>query len=208
MSVSRHTPFAFCDVGAALMFHQSIAGVKQPAKFQPIVGTCCPVPPGSLLDEHVFASERCPPDSVVTGGQLAIDGAVLPGERPFSFELRCTKINLKEFRLQKAEPWRLEYGQADSVLSSIGLSPKPRVINRGRIPEHLRWGFGRIAKTKWFSSGCFGIPWGSALTAMSSKACEDFEFHKIVPLRQPDHPPKQCVLLALSDPSARCAVLD
>ena len=72
----------------------------------PLEGYCCPLPEGTLLNEHQLASDRCPDGFIVTGGvrrdppsaheKPGWSGKEIPASRYF---LWCTKLNDHLYRL-------------------------------------------------------------------------------------------------------------
>lgn len=164
-----------CSRGMAAVFHQKLLhGFKEP-KYRRLFVNCCPMPEGSLSEQHSFHQASCPADSVVTGSRVLprqSDQETLP-----VFELRCTQINTDYFELRPSMVYAYEYANSELGTEFRGLlAPKIPQTGRNMIPQELRPGIARESRMVWSLSGCLGYPWGSPMVKMGVEQCDGFGF--------------------------------
>lgn len=203
-----------CDPGAAVMAHEVVTGPARSADRVAFSASCCPLPPGALLDDHVYARFSCPDGRVVTGARRA--GSIGDGPFDWVFELRCTAVDRSRFTLAPPrDALVVEYGQTSYLqrvlISWLGPHPPVPQTSFGMIPAVLRFGIGRISETHWTRAACVGYPWGSLLTQVGGRGCRDFKFRALVgasrPFRSPETggPVKGCGgARALTRPGLGC----
>ena len=185
-----------CPKDAAFMATQTVFGVPNKTDRQRAIlgGNCCPLPPGSLTEEHVFASIACPEDHVVTGARVAPDS--IPADwnnlGKLSYQLRCTRIDTNRFILgPPAQTLRVDPVEYSEETRSRVLFAEPAANTaRALIPAHLRYGLGRDSRTTWMGTFCVGYPWGAVLTEMGHRTCQGFGFRPLLlksgaPLTEP-----------------------
>lgn len=169
---------SYCPDGQAMM---ALAGLSRNS-WTPLMGSCCPLPAGSLLDKHLFVVDSCPDGYVVTGGRLVgLDPltAKPPGLQEY-LQLRCTAIDPAVVRLSvRAQPAVVvpvpSFVELLWTLAGRGITR----VSRGMIPPHLRYGLGRINRTIWLDSVCLALPWGAVLTGVADPNCEAAEFRTL-----------------------------
>lgn len=171
-----------CAEGQALLSARNKAGPARAGVEVPLGGTCCPLPPEVLSQQHSFEREQCPADSVITGFRRArpadssshLSQDARAWRNSGIHEIRCTKLNTERYRLGLQSPG-LYLGWYQHFRTLL----KDRTT-RSRLPLELRYGLGRIGKAAWAESNCVGAPWGSLLTAKTSKWCDGFYFAPVV----------------------------
>jgi hypothetical protein len=209
----------FCPAGMAYFSVNYPGNMSRPGNKVRIEGTCCPMPVGSLLDEHVFAGELCPSGYVATGARQQIDSLPDPSPDDSNFaertwtnrriqELRCTKIDKEKIVLGPVRPG-----------ANIGWEQSFRTffdgyLNRPSIPIALRLGFGRTGAYSWQKQICVGQPWGSVLVGKQGKHCAKMLFSEFQPAPKAKEPQQlfgssayeECLyLINPYSSSARCA---
>ncbi len=186
---------ANCPDGYAYINHDYPTGMSRPGRKVAVRGVCCRMPDGLLTQEHSWALEACPADSVATGSRAAKQ--VTPGQAwdrvKIEWEttdqyMRCTKLNTARFRLG---------APAETLTIGFHFGFNLNTINgaftaRSQIPIGLRYGADRAGRMTFESGGCIGFPWGSLLTKKISKhparLC-DFEFRPVEYIGAPGDPP-------------------
>ena len=173
-------PIVSCPKDMAIVFHLPLLGPEKPRSDWPLAGSCCPVPSNSLLSNVIFASGECPEGSVVTGARYR---SVSARDREGGhYELACSPIDRSRYQLGEKHPTLLfEYGRFYEYNSYLDPS-MGEPSDWSAVPSSIRYGFGRLSKTRWSASGCAGYPWGSVMTKMGTSGCRDFEFREIVPV--------------------------
>ena len=171
----------YCVDGYALMSHGHVSGRWYLAANRFILeGNCCPLPEGVLTNQHIFVSDHCPDNFVVTGGR------VTPGQPATEFapqiELQCTKINTTHYLLgPPSQGWFVGWGRElfPEYLSRLrGVTIQHTAW--ASIPAALRFGLLRKNLTNFGSGGCVGYPWGSVLTGRIGNDCENMTFRRIL----------------------------
>lgn len=181
LQVEPKHPQAECAEGMALVFHVPLTGGVYPPESRAIVGSCCPLPAGALLNRHSYHPAACPKGSVITGGRFLKYEESAPGKGIASYEVRCTEIDGSRFELENVgEPLSFEFGTDDIFTYFRSDSKIESRTGRNHLPLSLAEGIGRTSKTTWTASGCIGYPWGGALTKIGSSGCNDFEFMNVL----------------------------
>ncbi len=159
---------AYCSPGMAFLSNQPIprrTSLPPPWKLS---GSCCPLPSGSLTDEHEFRERNCSPGFVVTGGRDDM--------------IRCTRINSDKYSLDTpAETLKADPSPDLIARTWYAIGVQSNLTSRLRIPPALRFGLGRLSRTVWLDTLCVGYPWGSPLTALGTKSCAGFRFTQLRP---------------------------
>ena len=197
----------FCPKDYAFVNTQFRGGARRAGSKVPLIGTCCPLPAGALLDEHIFTEELCPDGYAVTGARQIVDKQALKetegGWRgPHTWFnsnqqlMRCTKLDPQKYVLGPktdgyAATWSIHFRKLFKPATSLA-----------RVPYGLRLGYGRHGKFGWDRVACLGMPWGSLVVSKTSKYCDGVGFRQL--LRASDQAPVldygKC--LAVDDPLA------
>lgn len=169
-----------CPEGMAILAVRTITAGIASAEHAAPTGSCCPLPPNALRDQHSFTEVSCPPDMVVTGVRFHPE---VPLPVPFrseeaQYQIRCTKLNTEILEYKKAESVLLSAAQPfETRLWPLSV----RALNRAALPAELRFGLGRTSKTHWEEEFCVGFPWGSPLRSIGFRHCTGTEFTAIRP---------------------------
>ncbi len=189
-----------CPSGYAFLAARNSAGPARPLANYDFRGTCCPLPPNSLTDQHLFVEEGCPDSYVATGlkqdlSDPALDGVAVPSMKKLSdqerlryfpyarkFSIRCTKIDSERFVL----------GHPDEGVS-VGWYRHLRTmfekrITRSHLPLELRYGLGRVGQYEWAQLFCVGQRPGAVLISKGRKACSEFKFRELLYRGAPGDP--------------------
>lgn len=180
---------------------QNRTGHARRADQYELTGQCCPLPPGTLLDEHVMASLRCPDGSVITGSEMDPPGSDKYPRRVRSTRLRCTRVNPERASLAAETPgWRVGWGEDPLPRYLYSDDNLPRLTSRSRLPVELRYGVGRASPTAFSDNICIGVPFGSLVTAADDKSCIAIKFRQLIDRStgKPYRYDPDCI--ALSDP--------
>ena len=192
LSAGSEVSESHCEEGQAILFHAFLIRKLQAPRFQAPFGNCCPLPPGALLPDHVFATERCPENRVVTGGRISPEFQKSKGEQSAAptYELRCTLINSERWKLKNdAETVQLDFTFDRSQIAKSFDGVSKRIVGRRQLPARYRFAFGQLSSTSWAREGCLGFPWGAPMTAMGNRGCEGFSFASLESLTtRPDAP--------------------
>lgn len=173
-----------CPTGQAFMGTTLSGGKIRPGEQVPIQGFCCPLPEGSLTEEHSFSSTICPEGSVATG-----TGPAESKEENFAepYLLRCTKLRLDRFTLGPPQNGA-RVAASDEFFKATVQELFPTLIEEnGRLtpwdslPVNLRYGLGRLSLNEWLPEFCVGIPPGSLLVGKTGKGCRYRIFREILP---------------------------
>ena len=173
-----------------------------------IFSTCCKLPMNDFfLEETVKVKDHCPDNYVATGANAVPKSGV---ERKAlgkqDYLLHCTKINTSRYQLGQHRKG-LAWGNSRSSWE------ESRRIALRDIPASMRHAVGRIDRYNWTFEGCVGYPFGSALTAKTSKRCRGMLFRQIQYLGIKGDPPKgtpvqifpSCTYISdRFDPNAKC----
>ena len=170
-------PNQFCPKNYAMIAASKTLGSPRPGAHIYIHGDCCPLPEDALLDEHVFDDTRCPENTVATGikaeARYLKDCAA--GKKSCYHNLnsyrqlmRCTRINSEKYQL--GEPKRMK----SWALAAHFSSSMNEHYNWNLIPAGLRYGLSRKGRFAWAFDGCVAYPFGSIITAKTSKYCSGF----------------------------------
>ncbi len=181
----------FCPNGYAFLATKHQSGPRRSGDKIPLVGTCCPLPPGALTEEHEDAVEICPENYVATGASQLVSKEPSPNSNSDSAawrdtrtqNIRCTKIDSSRFQLG-AETTGWNVGWYKHFRNYFD-----KRTTRARLPEALRFGLGRISRIGWAFSFCAGNPWGSVLVGKTSKYCDGFKFRELQYKGAPNDPP-------------------
>lgn len=206
-----------CPDGSAFLGVSLVLGNPPYPRNVPVRGSCCPLPDGVLTNEHSWAEERCPKDSVATGSKAEPQVKIENGNWKKAMAewhhvtqlMRCTKIDTSRFQL--GEPVEsLVIGFAREFDRAI---TQQKFTSLSRIPVALRYGVGRRGKFSLDAGGGrLGYPWGALLTGKSCKSC-DLEFRLLQYRGIPGDPPAGTPVkvfpdcLSIDDPTspdARC----
>ena len=175
-----------CPADQAFLAHSYVSGSRwRPINTFEIAGYCCKIPNGVLLNEHMFVSEECPDDYVVTGGRVENVSAVSGNDTHQSqrYLLRCTRIDRTKYTLgPSTRGWQVTLVQdfVDQVVHWLRFGVPERTTTRSRIPMALRYGLFRVGPTRWDEDGCIGYPWGSILTGRTNKHCAGHIFRELL----------------------------
>ena len=200
--VSAAVQEAYCPAGTAFVAHQIATriGSKKRRHLLPPTGSCCPLPNNALTNEHTFAEAACPDDHVITGGRIAPDSVSIKWENESSihYQLRCTRINTKEYTLGPAAETLIvaasEYVD-EQLLRTFGRNKVART-SYNFIPPFLRYGIGRETRTTWLEKLCVGYPWGAPLIELGQHGCAGFVFRPLIPRAGPADDGKTCRAVA------------
>lgn len=189
LAVGEATPEAFCPDGYALVGTDVQAGQDRAFDRYPIGGDCCPLPPGALLPLHRFVENECPPSFVATGGRLKpIRGAPPPVTVPplkweeLEYELRCTRIDTKRFKLGPPLPAvRVGWGKDPTQAFMDWVWGRAEVMTtRDHAPAAYRYALGRKSVGTWKGDVCAGYPWGSLLVKRAGIRCSHLYFSQLL----------------------------
>ena len=166
-----------CAPGMAYLSLPLGASELRDPKNLPPNGSCCPLPEGALLNDHLFVETHCPTGFVVTGGReiLASSKATRRPNPHKRYELRCTRMNDARFTLHPIE----KAIQLDTIADLglvIGGGARP-VTHRSRLPVELRFGIGRAANVRW-EAACIGYPWGALVVGVDTD-CNASSFREL-----------------------------
>ncbi len=208
----------WCPKGHAFVSVRRPSGRRRDGAHIPVVGTCCPIPRGVLLDEHSYDATRCPANSIATGVQ--VEQGSTAGKKceqgnekcreqilKESYLLRCTKIDRERFQLGPSRAG-LNWGWYRHFTNQF-----EQWTTRNLLPVAMRYSIGRINKHWWQHGGCIGYPWGSILVQKHGKGCPDFQFSQLQYRgKAPDPPagtpvqlfPNCSSLSSRFDPQATC----
>ncbi len=172
-----------CPNGAAVMVldYVNLNDLRSELSYN-LVGSCCPLPEGALLDTHVIVPRECPDGYVVTGGKMTKGAKEVT--HPNTVEehtLRCTKVNSARFQLgPETSGWT--FGPTtDRLQNLVKLNNKKETFTeRNRIPVALRYGLLRYSAVEWSDQGCIGHPWGSIMTAKRHLNCPGIAFRELM----------------------------
>ena len=175
-----------CPSGQAFIGTRVSAGNIRTGEEVAIQGFCCPLPEGSLTEEHSFSSTICPEGSVATGtgpDEAKRENFASP------YLLRCTKLQLNRVRLGPPRNGARVATSEEFFKATIqGLFPTLLEENEtltawDSLPMNLRYGLGRLSLNEWVPEFCVGVPPGSVLVGKTGKECRSRLFREILPAK-------------------------
>lgn len=169
-----------CPDGYAYLATGPVSGPVRPAPQISIAGgDCCPLPDGTLLNEHVWSFTVCPDGYVATGERTVGDLDVLGDYNLLKHEIRCTRIDSSRLVLgpiQKGE----QYGLLESAAWAIIFGLPQGRTSRAVMPASIRYGLGRMSRGRWSLTGCVPAEIGAVLVGKSGRGCSRLLFRKIL----------------------------
>lgn len=156
-----------CPEGFAVFGTQRPVGSPSTAEEIKIVGSCCPLPAGDILDTTRTSNATICPDSMIaTGFSDPSQEKVL---------LRCTAIHTGRYKLGDSKGG-IMWGLASAAAFSWR---ENKLIRRNELPAAVRYGLSRKTRSNWSTSGCVGEPIGSVLVGKENKSCKGMLFREL-----------------------------
>lgn len=200
--VSQLSPEYTCPEGSAFLALGIASRSLRDA--QPPRGTCCPLPPGALLNDHSYVPDDCPEGSVMTGvRQLPTTlSSINTNVRSVRAEIRCTKIDSTRYVLvPAAAAFQIntprDFGRAVAGDRSL-------ITNQMRLPPELRFGLGRASRVRWEGT-CVGYPWGAVLTN-GRVDCDSSQFRELRSVEGEAMTSRCIAVRDIYSPSASCVL--